>query len=657
MEVIRKIKINGEERELVADITKEERLAIAQDVAERIALEAGDNTFVKQYSYDDEGNTCYDLIIGQEYRLVYNSSYDGYAYVNIGVSPDGWSSLGSRIPNEPDGTTNHHTLKVLGLENAVVSLEYDGVIYTEDYTNYGYEPSKLSLVGAKLVEWHGELYLVNDSGLNTRQQLERLNAKAEELESELARKAGEIETTIGELDAKIDDVDAFKSDIVLAEDGKTLIEQKPYDYNPANSDIEGGIYEYNIEFGKEYRVEITNSTKNLLYVHIDVDHEWDMIELPRRTPYFTFKIISCENSITTYEYNGVRYSKNINVGISVSSNRAILCSNDIVYAVSDSQFTIQDVDTLKSILLNPVEGVFNDPVGYDFANLEVGKEYRAVCTNATSPTEHFSLKVSMAEGVGMEEFTYYPIGFAVGKSHCLSFKIIGVEDSTLTFEHNGVRYTVYCGDYTNIPLNVITNICLEHWQGELYEVFDPTATQQRIEEVHKDLKESLTITTLIPIEGKTCEYGGLVFENLEVGKEYKAVCETPEFPDMAYGLYASPVGVKMSYGLIIKSVGDSRTLTFKVLGIENSIIYFEWNGEIKTRDLSDERDYINAPSNALEDIEFGGWQGELYEVSSEAFDPSAMQQKIEEVHETLKADVEALQETLNSLERAEDWVL
>lgn len=103
--------------------------------------------------------------------------------------------------------------------------------------------------------------------------------------------------------------------------------------------------------------------------------------------------------------------------------------------------------------------------------------------------------------------------------------------------------------------------------------------------------------------------------NLEIGKEYKLVCEPlvgdPSDFEKAYiSCYIPEEGEAIAIGFSLSS-SQTDTLTLKILGIEGTIISYECNGEMKTYDVS--YNFADTkPSYTLGGCTLREWSGEFF---------------------------------------------
>ena len=160
---------------------------------------------------------------------------------------------------------------------------------------------------------------------------------------------------------------------------------------------------------------------------------------------------------------------------------------------------------------------------------------------------------------------------------------------------------------------------------------------------------------------------GKNFVCLGYGEEYTAICEKAEFPEAEFSLEIEvgfEAGFEGDYGdeipfktFVREPVGNSKSFTFKILGLENSVFYYELNRELKTVDFSEE--HINSTG----EINLMNWQGELYTLAGSAEitdlrkNCTAIQKSLNNVHTIASGASKSVSELKTDVEKYRRFVI
>lgn len=154
----------------------------------------------------------------------------------------------------------------------------------------------------------------------------------------------------------------------------------------------------------------------------------------------------------------------------------------------------------------------------------------------------------------------------------------------------------------------------------------------------------------IPQIGKNGEYGEKDFEGLKIGKVYNAV-NGKDIPSLSC-LLAVYFEDEQEWFVVTGFENNADPFTFKVLGVKNSIVSYEYNGELRNRDLSD---HTRQHQNKIDKIMLQAWSGDLYLTVNIKGEKGDKGDKGDPYTLTEADKTDIATEALNLMEQAEDY--
>lgn len=182
-----------------------------------------------------------------------------------------------------------------------------------------------------------------------------------------------------------------------------------------------------------------------------------------------------------------------------------------------------------------------------------------------------------------------------------SLKGVGISRMRIVEERD--EHTVYAIDFTNG----------NHFEFTVKNGEDYVLTNTDITNIAEEAVSMIDIgeQILVPKASEPNEREGKDFIGLEVGKEYKAVyAEDPTLRECGYLaiLFKDDDNWFNFFGVPDTPEDASNSFTFKVLGVENSVVSYEYNGVPATCDLSS---HTHGLQNEIVDIGLKMWHGDL----------------------------------------------